>query len=520
MKPGIEANLRNSLLIIFCLLTAINAFGQDSTKSFAFKNNKPQTRPNLFYQPDLSYRIWQQFNLIKEANSGDPLAQHELGIRYLLGEGVEADTAKAAQWIKKAADHGVTAAKYNYAILLINGWGTAWNPFEAFNFFKEAADEGMPEAQYALGLLYTDNLIVKRNWGKAYFWIDRAAQKGSKNAVETLQEIKNKVPDSKIDTTKANLSQQDTSTASEYNSPIKSSLGLVYIDFEDILDSIPVVTNKKLLEDLSHSGFTELTDSIENSIKDTNFVSISRFIPLINEAADYGSPEALVFLGRLYEKGIYYKKNLLSAIEYYIRAARFDSPTASILLYTMEKEGIFFPLIKKESDAGNPTAMFDWYGLEILGLDHQIVLSDAVNLLERSAKQNYTPSLVEYGLFYYSGIQKPDPTKAFSIWQQAEKLGSKDAEVRMNAAIILDQLPASNYSERVEKLISASIKGSVLAQSAVGYAYENGIGTAKDIAKAVTYYRDSAQRGSRFAYNRLKALYDSKRPSGTEFDVN
>ena len=496
-----------------------NIYGQDSTRSFAFKNNKPQNQSNLFYQPDLSYRIWQQFNLIREANAGDPLAQHELGIRYLLGEGVEADTVKAAEWIKKAADHGVTAAKYNYAILLINGWGTKWNPFKAFDLLKEAADEGMPEAQYALGLLYTDNLIVRRNWGKAYNWISKAAEKGNSSAEETLKEIKKKVPSSKIDTSEANLSQNDTTSASENSASIKSSLGLVYIDFGNILDTIPTITNRRILEDLTHSGFTELSDSIKNSLKDTNFVTIAGFIPLITEAADYGSPEALTFLGRLFERGIFYKKDLLTAIEYYIRASRLDSPTASILLYNMQKDGKFFPLIRKESDAGNPVAMFNWYGLEIIGMDHQITLNDAVNLLERSSEKEFTPALVEYGLFYYSGIVKQDLTKAFSLWRQAEELGSKDAEIRMNAAIILDQLPSSDYSKRVEQLISASDKGSVLAQSAIGYAYENGIGLEKNIAKAVTYYRDSAQRGSRFAYNRLKSLYDSIRPADSEFSI-
>ena len=432
---------------------------------------------------------------------------------------MEADTVKAAQWIKKAADHGVTAAKYNYAILLINGWGTEWNPFKAFEYLKAAADEGMPEAQYALGLLYTDNLIVKRNWGKAYNWISKAARKDNHNAEETLKEIKKKVPTSEIDTSEANLSKQDTSLASENISSVKSSLGLVYINFEDILDTIPTITNRRLLEDLTHSGFTELSDSIKSSLKDTNFVAIAGFIPLINEAADYGSPEALTLIGRLYEKGIYYKKDLLAAIEYYIRASRLDSPTASILLYNMQKDGIFFPLIKKESDADNPVAMFDWYGLEIIGLDRQIALNDAVNLLRKSSEKGFAPALVEYGLFYYSGMVKQDLSKAFSLWHKAEKLGSRDAEIRMNAAVILDQLPDSAYSKRIDQLLAASVKGSVLAQTAVGYAYENGIGLTKNIAKAVTYYRDSAQRGSRFAYNRLKSLYDSIRPADPEFDT-
>ncbi|HEY6906451.1 MAG TPA: tetratricopeptide repeat protein, partial [Ignavibacteriaceae bacterium] len=245
--------MKSIIIFLFCFLLIRTADGQDSTKSFAFKDNKPDSRPTLFYQPDLAYRIWQQFNLIREANKGDPLAQHELGIRYLFGEGVEADTVKAAKWIKSAADHGVTAAKYNYAILLMNGWGTEWDPFKAFEYLKQSAEEGMPQAQYAIGLLYTDNLIVKRNWGKAYNWISRSAEKGNKDARETLKEIRIKVPESKIDTSALNLGEADTVQDNRDNSSIKSSLGLVYIDFEDVLDSIPNITNRRLLEDLAHS---------------------------------------------------------------------------------------------------------------------------------------------------------------------------------------------------------------------------------------------------------------------------
>jgi TPR repeat protein len=497
-----------------------SAAGQDSTKSFAFKDNKPDSRPALFYQPDLAYRIWQQFNLIREANKGDPLAQHELGIRYLFGEGVEADTVKAAKWIKSAADHGVTAAKYNYAILLMNGWGTEWDPFKAFDYLKQSADEGMPQAQYAIGLLYTDNLVVKRNWGKAYNWISRSAEKGNKDARETLKEIRIKVPESKIDTSALNLSDADSMQGDQNNSTIKSSLGLVYIDFEDVLDSIPNITNRRLLEDLAHSGYTLLSDTIKNSLNDTNFVSISKFIPLITAAAEYGSPEALTFLGRLYESGIYYSRNILTAVEYYIRATRLDSPTASILLYKMQKSNMFFPLIKKESDAENPVALFDWYGLEILGLDHQIVFDDALKLLERSAAKDYSPALIELGLYHYTSDHKQNLQKAFTLWKKASVLGSQEADIRMNAAIVLDQLSNSVYTEQIKQLLSASEKGSVLAQAAIGFAYENGIGIQRSTPDAVKYYRDSAQRGNRFAYERLKALYDSVRPSVPEFEVN
>ena len=163
------------LLLISLLLIPAKLEGQDTTKSLAFKNNRPYRNNPYFYQPDLSYQILQQFKLVQIANSGDPLAQHELGLRLLTGEGIAADTATAVYWIKKAASQKLTSAMYNYGIMLINGWGTEWNPFAAYQNFLLAAEAGMNQAQYVVGILHTDNLIVKRDWNKAYYWIKKSA---------------------------------------------------------------------------------------------------------------------------------------------------------------------------------------------------------------------------------------------------------------------------------------------------------------------------------------------------------
>jgi uncharacterized protein len=132
-------------VLVLILFLFNEGFAQDTTSSLAFKKNRPRTvRGGFFYQPDLAYQMWQQFNLTREANSGNVLAQHELGLRYLLGEGIAADTIKGAYWIHKAAEKGLTAASFNYGILLINGWGVNWNPFAAYKYFLDAANDGMP----------------------------------------------------------------------------------------------------------------------------------------------------------------------------------------------------------------------------------------------------------------------------------------------------------------------------------------------------------------------------------------
>ena len=61
-------------LILIVLLFQLKLEAQDTTKSLAFKNNRPYSNNPYFYQPDLSYQILQQFKLVQIANSGDPLS--------------------------------------------------------------------------------------------------------------------------------------------------------------------------------------------------------------------------------------------------------------------------------------------------------------------------------------------------------------------------------------------------------------------------------------------------------------
>ena len=76
---------------------------------------------------------------IEAAEGGDSKAQHNLGIFYLQGIGVEKDVDKAFEWIKKAARQGeLVYDDVNKAIELI----------------RSAAEQGESESQYNLALCY------------------------------------------------------------------------------------------------------------------------------------------------------------------------------------------------------------------------------------------------------------------------------------------------------------------------------------------------------------------------------
>lgn len=509
---------------LFLIILLIGYFSvlsaQDSTKSLAFKENNPHRKSPYFYQPDLSYQIWKQFKLVQEANNGDPLAQHELGMRYLFGEGIPADTSQALIWIKKASDKGLTAAKYNYGILLINGWGTEWNPFTAFKLFLEAAQAGMPQAQYITGLFFTDNLTTKQDWNKAYYWLKKSADNNFEPASNILDEIKNRATVDLSDSTLADDFEVDEISENVNSTDaISNATGLVFIDFDTSIDSIQNIDDELLVDDLNK--IYDASQDKESIFKDdSTLAELSGKLDELKKLADGGSPEALTILGKLSEKGIHLDKDLIEAAAFYIRAIRIDSPRSPFLLYELMNNHDLLSLIHNRISSGSPEAMFVLYGLKELGYYNAISSEQAINYLQRSVNANYIPAIVELGLKYYTeSSTDKEKIEAAGIWNVGEQFGSTEASVRIIASIVFDGIDVNVNYEIIPSLNAAIEEGSVLAEVVLAYVFENGIGTEKDLARAVRLYRQAAYRGSQYAYEQLQRIYDSIRPADKTFKI-
>jgi TPR repeat protein len=514
-----------AFILIFFLLFPINLTAQDTTKSLAFKNNRPYRNNPYFYQPDLSYQILQQFKLVQIANSGDPLAQHELGLRLLTGEGIAADTITAVYWIKKAASQKLTSALYNYGIMLINGWGTEWNPFAAYDNFLLAAEAGMSQAQYVVGVLHTDNLIVSRDWNKSYYWIKKSADGGYEPAKEVLQELSPKVSaefKDSVNQNKYGLTKDNVAKNDKDESKIQPSVGLVFIDFDTQSDTVKEIADAMLISDLKNLNLSIVNDSLITK-KDSSFNSLldETKINLLRRIAEAGSHEAQTILGKLYATGKFVGMNKLLAAEYYIRATILDSPRAAYLLWQLIREKDFYSILNDAVQFGDPTAQFVWYGLQKLGYDNRLTEKDAFDLLEKAAAQNHIPAIIELGFNYYTGKYGiNDKQKGLEYWEVAEKFNSPEASVRIAVSKVFESEINNDLKNEISLLEKSESNGSVLAQFTLGYCYENGIGVKKNLPDAVEYYRNSAQRGNQYAYQQLKRLYDNLRPSENIFRVD
>lgn len=162
-------------------------------------------------------------DLIKKAESGDPVAMRELAREYHReskerGTGGKLDIDlfdKALDWMNKsaikgdaealhemadvfrnneerydfsfqlqrsAAEQGYIPAYYNLAVHYNDGIGTDADPEKAFYWYKKAAESGDVEGKNYLGICYLLGSGTEKDFEKAFFWINQAANEGSANA--------------------------------------------------------------------------------------------------------------------------------------------------------------------------------------------------------------------------------------------------------------------------------------------------------------------------------------------------
>jgi len=511
---GMVRGARVAALMLSLLAAAVQAAAQDKSDSPVFKKYRPPPAPPLVESSDALYQMWQTFIVTRKANAGDVLAQHELSLRYLLGRGAAADTARAAYWMHRAAEGNYTPAMFNYAIMCYNGWGVSWDPFEAYRLFRASALRQMPEAEYAMAQFLTEDLVVPRNFDSAYVWVRKAADAGFAPAKEAL---------ARLEREGMGPGRRDSAKQEPRKAP---NTGLVFLDFPQ--DDEPAPGDTLLLKEAIQGASPSLRKALGLSrLLDQEAPADSTTIAALRRAGDAGSPEALTVLARSYERGIGLGRDPVQACALYVRAIRLDSPRAPELLLKLLEEKGTLPHIKAEAGQGIPAAEFAWAGLSALGFDGALAKAqdylsgdEAFHLLEKAGDRLYTPALVEEGLAYYSGrwVER-DMEKAMDLWTRAASLGSKDAMVRIALTTLRAPADTSGRKEAVQILGKAAEEGSVLAEVGLGYCYETGTGVPRKSAEAAYYYRAASMRGSQDAFRALRRMHDAIRPDDPEFRV-
>jgi TPR repeat protein len=493
------------LFLGFCLLFLGRAAlpAGEQPKSVVFKNFTAPPPSFLRNRNNITSELWQGFQLLRDANAGDPAAEHELGLRYLLGEGFPADTTLAAEWIRKACDQKLAVACYNYGVLLNNGMGVPWNPFEAYRQFQYAAARRIPQASYMLGIFSSDNLALPRNIPAAYGFFKAAADSGFEPAREVLAEFAERgwrQPEDPAASHGPALSPVIDTLA------LSASTGTIYdsIAVDRIPDSLPSPTLEKLRREMLRNGATPSGAPIG-----------AEALAQARRAAAWGSPEALTFLGRCAEEGSVVPRDSIAATVAYLKAMRLNAPYAPLLLYRLIRGDKYFTRLKEEVDRRNPVAEYCWAALFAFGFGPPLTEQQALRLLESAAARSNVDAILALAACYHSGTWvRRDDEKERRLLGRAIAMQSREAALQLLLGRLMRKTPAADDRAL---LLEASDSGSVLAQEMLGYCYETGLLTGQSQPEAVKYYRLAAQRGNTSAFDALRRMYDGLRPRGKEF---
>lgn len=507
-----QSGYRCVLLSMLSLLSIMPVHAQVDRQlpdSPVFKR-RAVTTPPLLLPSDALYDIWQAFLTSRKANAGDPMAQQELGVRYLLGRGVEGDSAKAAYWFFKAAEQNMISSRFNLGILLYHGWGISWNPFEAFRAFRVCADAGMHEAAFVVGLHYTENLVVPRDYPAALKWIRRAAEGGYAPAKEVLPELERAVE---------REARQTAASSDSAQSP--------FAVFTESLDDSSA--GQALVRSVLSGGDQELRKALGMSTMLDKDIEVDTLrLRAITAAAQAGSPEALAILGRNYERGLGVRRDVVLACSYYIRALRMDWPRASQLLSRLVQEPGVIGHIRSQARHNDQEAQYVWVALLGLGYEgllfkEQSILTpaQAIQMLKVSVDRGHVPSMNELALCYYAGRWvDPDPAEAMRLWSRAADAGSREGMIRKAVVTVRAETDTLARAKAVQVLEQAGEDGSILAEMALAFCYERGIGVPVRVSDAVRLYRLAARRGSQDAYRALRRLHDGLRPEDAAYHID
>ena len=235
-------------------------------------------------------------------------------------------------------------------------------------------------------------------------------------------------------------------------------------------------------------------------------------------AREHGSIRALVSLGDCYFYGNGCPENRKKAYEMYCEAAEQNSPEGffrkGVCLFDGSGCDIDYPqayaCFKKALGIRHDFPEAEYYIGVCLrdGLGVEASYTEAKSHFLKSAKGNYTPSLIVLGDLF-SDVHGDDRnlTRAFEYYSRAAANGSPAGLYKKGLALSSGDGCEINYNEAYECFSAGARMRDVFCICSLGMCYEFGVGCECDYKKAVECYRTASEGGNAAAMNNLGGCY-------------
>jgi TPR repeat protein len=111
------------------------------------------------------------------ADQGFAIAQYNLGVMCMNGQGAPVDYAEALRWFLAAAEQQNASAQFSVGVFYERGRGVGQDHAEAVRWYRRAADRGDAAAQLNLGILYFHGRGIPQDYVESHKWLNLAASR-------------------------------------------------------------------------------------------------------------------------------------------------------------------------------------------------------------------------------------------------------------------------------------------------------------------------------------------------------
>ncbi|GES98820.1 kinase-like domain-containing protein [Rhizophagus clarus] len=471
------------------------------------------------------------------SKGGNTVAKLYLANCYKLGRGVDKDEIKAFKYYESLAKQEISDAQLELGNCFYNGIGTTIDKTQARYWYELAADKGNIIAgiifnEYhkkvkfklykilffkylsELGMFYVGSMLLKANYEKSFYHLQKAARNGCEIAQFNL----GKCHQLGIGVRKNIRIAFEWYKKSARQGYIGAIFQLIYCYNFGYGTEINRVKAFELVKIMSKKGDNDasyllglhylLGVGINENIKEA--------FEIFKKLAENENQNAKYFIG---EKEITIDK----PNDWYSRVL-FESKhmNAKILLGFCYKEGFgtevdnerAFKLFKRVGKKGNAIAQY-YLGNIYLAENNNI---KAFDYYKKSADKGFSESQFHIAICYSKGIgTEINKTRAVEIIKElAEKGESFCAQNYLGELYEIGRDINKDLNQAVYWYCKATENGCIIAVYNLGRCYENGNGVEKDVRKAFLHYKKSADQGYLYAQFQLSECY--YKGIGTEID--
>ncbi|MGP6087273.1 trypsin-like peptidase domain-containing protein [Antarctobacter jejuensis] len=380
------------------------------------------------------------------AESGDPLAQNNLGIFYENGHGgLNKSAEDAVTWYRKSAEQGFAIAQSNLGIMYLEGHGTVKSESSAARWFQKAADQGDTIAALNLGRLYRDGDGVSRNLSTSTRYFRKAANAGNADAQYNVGLAY--ANGNGVSKSTSLAAQNYRKAANQGHMDAQYQLGRAYAYGTGVGQSW--TTARSYYDKAAAQGHGSANYALGNIYYYGDGVTKNnnRALSYYRKAADKKVSDAYVMVGLSYSKGYGVTKDEKTAVTWYRKAAAADNTQGQFNLGVMYSNG--------RGVTQSKTTAKTWY--------------------LKAANKGHAAAQTNLGVLYYMG----------------------------QGGITKD------YKEAVKWYRKAAGKKHATALTNMGMVYAKGHGVTKDAKLAASYYIRGLKGGSRWLLDRDARNWDA-----------